>query len=218
MAKDKEWSYINCKSNDITYLELIQNGFWQEVVATNLDNKSNTKLKQVNHTNFKTQHLFSNDLIRYKGKVLFFPKWRNKGIETIKDVIHPDEKRLLSLVEIGAPLGQNSADSILEYNALDNRIPKQWCEWLRGENNDVYIRPPCEAMLCNVKPKQVKKILMANKVLSQMHAILGRKSLDLSKGRSMAHSLENNKRNETRSVAMENLIGLYIQQIFCLIK
>ena len=48
--------------------------FWQEVVATYLDNKSNTKLEQVNHTNFKTQHLFSNDLIRYKGKVLFFPK------------------------------------------------------------------------------------------------------------------------------------------------
>ena len=33
IAKDKEWSYINCKSNDITYLELIQNGFWQKVVA-----------------------------------------------------------------------------------------------------------------------------------------------------------------------------------------
>ena len=61
-------------SNDITYLELIQNGFWQEVVAIYLDNKSNTKLVQVNYTNFKTQHLFSNDLIKYKGKVLFFPK------------------------------------------------------------------------------------------------------------------------------------------------
>ena len=30
-AKDKEWSYIYCKSNDITYLELIQNGFWQSI-------------------------------------------------------------------------------------------------------------------------------------------------------------------------------------------
>ena len=45
IAKDKEWSYINCKSNNITYLELIQNVFWQEVVAVCLDNKNNTKLQ-----------------------------------------------------------------------------------------------------------------------------------------------------------------------------
>ena len=43
-----------------------------------------TKLERVNHINFKTQHLFSSDLTRYKGKILFFPKWRNKSIETIK--------------------------------------------------------------------------------------------------------------------------------------
>ena len=34
IAKDKEWSCINCNSNDITYLEIIQNSFWQEVVVT----------------------------------------------------------------------------------------------------------------------------------------------------------------------------------------
>ena len=72
---------------------------WKEVVATHLGDKSNSKLEQVNHTNFKTQHLFSNDLIRHKAKVLFFPKPRNSGMETIKDVIHPNKKRLLSLVE-----------------------------------------------------------------------------------------------------------------------
>ena len=131
------------------------------VVTVYLDNKSNTKLKQVNHTNFKTQHLFNNDFIRYKGKVLFFPKWRNKDIETIKYVIHPNEKRLLSLIEIRALLGQNCADAIFEYNALVNAVPKP--KWLRGEHNDVYIRPPCKAVLYNAKPKQVKKILMTNK-------------------------------------------------------
>ena len=44
IAKDKEWSYINSNSNDITYLDIIQNGFWQEVVATYLDT-INTKLE-----------------------------------------------------------------------------------------------------------------------------------------------------------------------------
>ena len=48
IAKDKEWSYINCISNDITYPELMRNGFGQELVATYLDNKSNTKLEQAN--------------------------------------------------------------------------------------------------------------------------------------------------------------------------
>ena len=71
-------------------------------------------------------------------------------------MILPGEKSLLSLIEIRALLGQNSAEAIFEYNAIVNAIPKQWFEWLRGENNDVYIRPPCEAMLYNVEPKQVK--------------------------------------------------------------
>ena len=83
----------------------------------------------------------------YKGKVLFFPKWQNKGIETIKDVIHPDEKRLLSFLEIRALLGKNSAGVIFEYKALVNSMPKQWFKWLRRENNYVYIRPPYEVML-----------------------------------------------------------------------
>ena len=83
IAKDKEWSYINCKSNDITYLELIQDGFWQKVVAVYLDNKSSTKLEQVNHTNFKTQHLFNNDLIWYKRKGKFFSS-QNGEIKILK--------------------------------------------------------------------------------------------------------------------------------------
>ena len=98
-------------------------------------------------------------------------------------MIHPDEKRFLSLVEIRALLGQNSADAIFEYNALVNAIPKQWFEWLRGENNDVYyIRPPCEAVLYNAKPKQVKKMLMTNKqnIVPTACHFFGRKSLDLS--------------------------------------
>ena len=163
IAKDKEWTYINCKSRDMTYFELIQNKFWQEVLATYLDNKNNIELQQINQTNFKTQHLFNNDLIRYKGKILFFLKWRNKGIEMIKDVIHPKDKRLLSLAEIITVIGQNSAELIFEYNAMINAIPKQWFEWLGEKDHCPYVRPICEAKLYNVKPKQVKKILLTKR-------------------------------------------------------
>ena len=192
--------------------------FWQEVVATYSDNKSNTKLEQVNHTNFKTHHLFSKNLVIYKRKVLFFPSWRNKGIETIKDVIHLDEKRLLSLVEIRALRGQNSAKVIFEYNALVNAIPKQWFEWLRGEINDVYIRPPCEAMLYNVKPNQVKKILMTNKqnTVPTACSFWQKNVWFYLKGICMAHSLENNKRKRDKECYNGHFCIIYIQQIFCL--
>ena len=159
IAEEKEWTYINCKSRDMTHFELIQNEFWQEVLATYLDNKSNMELKQVNRTNFKMQHVFNNDLIRYKGNILFFPKWRNKGIEMIKDVIHPKDKRFLSLAEIITLIGQNSAELIFEYNAMINAIPKKWFEWLGEKGQYLYTRPICEAKLYNVKPKQIKKIL-----------------------------------------------------------
>ena len=65
-------------------------------MVTCLVNKSNIILEQVNHISSKMQHLFSNDLISYRAKVIFFSKWRSKGIETIKDVIHHAEKHLLS--------------------------------------------------------------------------------------------------------------------------
>ena len=78
-------------------------------------------------------------------------------------MIHPDEKRLLPLAKLRALLAQNSTDSIFEHNVLVNSIPKQWLEWLREEDNDVYIRPTCEAKLFDVKQKQVKKVLMTDK-------------------------------------------------------
>ena len=39
-------------------------------------------------------------------------------VHTGPDVIHPNEKRRLSLVEIRALLGQNGADAFFEYNAF----------------------------------------------------------------------------------------------------
>ena len=54
--------------------------------------------------------------------------------------------RLLFSVEIGILLGQNSVNSVLEYNAFVNSRPKQWFGWLREEDNNVYhIIPACEA-------------------------------------------------------------------------
>ena len=62
--------------------------------------------------------LFNNNLLSYKTKVLFFPKWQAIGLEQVKDVININEKRLLSLEEVQALTGQNTANTIFEYNAL----------------------------------------------------------------------------------------------------
>ena len=192
---------------------------WQDVVATYLEKKSNTKLEQLNHTNFKTQCLFSNDLIGYKGTVLFFTKWRNKGIETMKDVIHPNVKRLLSLAETRALLGQNSTNQIFEYNALVNSIPKQWFEWLREEDHDVYVRPTCEPKLCYVKPKQIKKILITNrKSIVPTACHFWQKNFGfISKEKVWYAAWKTTKETKLRVLQWKSSL-IYIQQIFGLMK
>jgi hypothetical protein len=104
--------------------------------------------------------LFNNNLISYKKKVLFFPKWQEIGLEQVKDVINIKEKRLLSLEEIQTLTGQNTANTIFEYNALINAIPRSWLEWIQkiSETDSDQTRF-CEASMYNTKPKDIKKIL-----------------------------------------------------------
>ena len=68
----------------------------------------------------------------FKNKPLYFQQWNNKGIEQMKDIIHTEENRLLKSEEITRKLGRNRADTIFEYNALYNAIPKQWINWIQN--------------------------------------------------------------------------------------
>ena len=107
-----------CKAKDAKGLESIDNEFWKEVILTYLDNKTQTSLEDINQSNVMSQILFCNDLIRYKGKVLYFKRWKEKGIQYMKDIIHTTEKRILNVREINTLLGRRSAQTIFELNAL----------------------------------------------------------------------------------------------------
>ena len=153
--------FINCKASDVQSKEKIDNQFWKEVLMVYLDNKKNTTIEETNSSNFRKHILYCNNLIKYKNKVLYFPKWKDKGIVHMKDIIHPTERRLLTLDEIENLLGYRSAATLFEYNALRNAIPRQWIEWI---NNYEHITNniesnACEANLFNAKPKQISKIL-----------------------------------------------------------
>ena len=114
---------MNCKAGQIKCFNTLQNDFWKEVITTYLDNKSRVTLEEVNCNNFLNQMLFNNNLITYKKKVLFFPKWQKRGLEQVKDVINFRGKRMLSLEEIQTSTGQNIANN-LSVQRFDERDSK----------------------------------------------------------------------------------------------
>ena len=152
---------INCKPKHAKAVNRIQNDFWKDVLITYLTNKTLTTQDEINERNFHKQLLFNNTLIQYKTQVLFFPTWKRQGLERVRDIIHVQEKRLLSLEEIQTYLAPNKANSVFEYNALVNAIPNLWKEWICSGNIDLENREisVCEASQYNQKPKIIKTLL-----------------------------------------------------------
>ena len=81
-------------------LEGITNQFWKEVICTYIDSKATLTQTEINSSNFRSQLIFNNSLITYKSGILFFQTWIDKGIEQLKQIIHPTENRLLTPNEI----------------------------------------------------------------------------------------------------------------------
>ena len=146
-----------CSIWNVNQIERIDNDFWKEVLKAYLQFKTPIHLEHVSKSNFHSQLLFNNDLIKYKNKTIFFPNWQKKGIEKIKDIIHPTENRLLTLTEI-SNIVHNQANTIFECNALINSIPLPWIQWIhRGERDTELLT--LDVSKFNTKPKYIKKIL-----------------------------------------------------------
>ena len=125
---------INCSSKALSPNSNIKSPFWQEVLHNHLNSKTIMKEKDVRKERYQEQMLWNNSMIRYKGKVLFFPTWKRAGIEQMQDLIVEHEKRMMSYEEILGKLEQNKAGIIFEYNALINAIPKIWKEWIKEQS------------------------------------------------------------------------------------
>ena len=162
LTKQANIFYINSKANKVNGLDKIDNDFWTEVLKTFLDSKAIIRLEEVFQNNYQNQHIFNNELIKYKQKTLFFQKWQSKDIYQIKDIMHCTENRLLSLNEIIDKVGTNRAETIFEYNAMINSIPPLWIQWIqsgaRFPEKQVNV-----ALKFDTKPKYIKKILNAER-------------------------------------------------------
>ena len=162
LAKDEKFFFVNCKSNTLKNIGSIENEFWTDIISTYLDNKNTQKISDIHNGNFHSQLLFNNVLIKYKNNVLFFQDWYRNGIERMKDIIHREENRLLSLSELQNLIGRNKANTIFEYNALMNSIPKPWFQWIQeGQQETESLL--CEAASFNKKPKELRKMLSNEK-------------------------------------------------------
>jgi hypothetical protein len=176
-SRDENWTYIpkwyfeavgsvmsaldmNCKSKTLKDKHYIKSPFWQAVLHSHLDSKPLLEKEDINENNFRMQLLWNNINVQYKGNVLFFPAWKNAGIERFNDIINVDEKRLLNINEVVNKIRKNHANIVFQYNAITNAIPSSWKQWVsvvgHSEMQQQYLfdlRKYC------AKPKMIMKML-----------------------------------------------------------
>ena len=111
---------------------------------------------------FRLQPLFNNSLVKYRGNILFYKNWVEKGIESVKDIIHPNENRILSLQELQNNIGQNRANIIFQYNAIMNAIPRQWLQWIQAGLREEEIQQS-DASILNRKLKEIRMHMQQKK-------------------------------------------------------
>ena len=127
---------FNAKPSKIGGLGKIKNAFWKTVITTWLSEKHITPLEQVDESNFSHQSLWYNELVKYRGSLLYYHSWQARGFQTVQDIIKMDERRLLSMDEVKGIVGDRGT-MMFEYNALVNALPKQWMQWVQTSDGVV---------------------------------------------------------------------------------
>ena len=112
-------------SSTKSYESSIKSKFWNDAISIWRLAKSKTCNESVATTDVLREPLFNNEKIMYKGRVLYFRKWIEKGIKFICDIV--DNNRIISLEELKLRVG-NHPSIIFEYNAVFNSLPKVWKE------------------------------------------------------------------------------------------
>lgn len=151
---------FNCRATSAKYLWKIKSEFWKTVSINVLDNKIIRKTEDINGNNILDQIIFNNACIKYKGSVLFFPLWQQRGIEKISSIVNMEEKRLLRFDEIKNIVNVNHPGLIFEYNALVNALPHSWIDIIF--NSDIaepVEKNSLETSLYNSKPKKIKTLI-----------------------------------------------------------
>lgn len=176
LASLKQVFDISCKQNEVKNISKVQSEFWTEVLRTYLQYKKIVKKEDVDKNNFIYQQIFLNSLVRFKKTILDFPKWRDKGINTVNDLIKQEENRILTFEEVHSKLGLNRAVTLFQYNAVINALPKNWLDWIKSERSEAAAENnnyECEAIRFNTKPKLIREYINKqtdNQNLTHTHA------------------------------------------------
>ena len=123
---------INCSPKEAIGINEIKSDFWKNVIITYLKFKNSQQLTNMHSSFLRKQPLWNNTRIRYKGKVLFFKRWKKAGLERIGDIIVNNEDRIMSMEELIHSMDSNPANTTFEYNALINAIPTAWTQLIES--------------------------------------------------------------------------------------
>ena len=125
IGKNNSMFFINCRSKELGGLNKVDNIFWKQIWITYADNKNLINMTEIDNKNYRMQPLFNNSLVKYRNKIVHFETWikQYRPIQQVRDLIHTNENRLLSMEEVVNLVGQNRANTIFQYNAIVNAIP-----------------------------------------------------------------------------------------------
>ena len=155
---------LNCKARDLKGTDSIKNSFWKNALCLYLDYKPLVALNSITIENVLDQQLFNNDLIRFKGKVLYYPKWIEQGVVKVKHLLN-NIKTIMTQAEIQSKIDQNPANTMFQYHALLNAIPKEWKrQWLSSvcTINQLEVTQVNEAGKLDTKIKFLKDLVKGN--------------------------------------------------------
>ena len=87
---------------------------------------------QDNINNISSQVIWNNSLIRHNKKLIYYPKWKNAGIETIGQLYDYRYKLFLTFEQIKRKFNLSDSEFLTYYQILSS-IPKQWKNKLKHE-------------------------------------------------------------------------------------
>ena len=109
------------------------------------------------------QPLWNNTLVKFKGNILFFPSWKNAGIEKISDIIINNENRLMNEQEIMQTIRIAHPQTLFEYYALFNAIPDKWKTQIQSgqaqqTNTDRDLGTESKKTILNIQGSTLKQV------------------------------------------------------------
>lgn len=149
--------------------------FWTQVARTWNEFTKNKNKQPNNIVDILIQPLFNNCNIKYKGKILYFPKWIKAGVTHIAHIVHNKEFKNTTILRNTI---KNNPAIQLEYNALINSIPNTWIWEIR--NNKTGLNKHIQEALQKQSDKAIDSLYFLNQPTRKIRALLNQQQVTVS--------------------------------------